>query len=591
MNRCLLAGVVLAILVETPIPSARAGESFSSAVAPERNSAIVGLAPPSLADQLQEARAQLTQARRLRDESAGQRGGEVQGPPTASKLRLLDWLVDLRSEKIERLEELAALQGTPKFKADDDPLVRALESASPNSALQIDALRDEIDGLKESLAAAEASLRANRAELQNLQDQLKDRDAAARRAGDRPPGADPAVGAMEVKEKWEIADLRHLTTETELAVAALAQQSLKLRIGALSSRIADLEAVVARALAGQQLSLDGLTTQRQRVAAERDRLAAESISASRRYAQHRAERERLDAGRHPVGGASNQQAALLELAIKTDNVVLKGLDDLQVLTGVAGDAWQQRYVVLSGTDSEQRRAALATLTELQKELADRRSSALARQETLRTEVRQQRMRIGSVDQGGKAPGPETARLDLLLQQAAMDERVELAATRLERQVSRWLADFPDAGGQGLEARAAWLGDRAADLLTRVWQQELFVAEDVSEVDGRRLSVQHSVTVGKSIGILIVFALGYWLLSRLSRFVQHQLVRRLKVGRQLASVVRRWAMSHDGLSRVRSADLELRDTLGGVGRAAAVHELAELPERRPEALLGGKRRRR
>jgi small-conductance mechanosensitive channel len=79
------------------------------------------------------------------------------------------------------------------------------------------------------------------------------------------------------------------------------------------------------------------------------------------------------------------------------------------------------------------------------------------------------------------------------------------------------------------------------LLARVWQQELFVAEDVSEVDGRRVSVQYGVTVGKSIGIVAVFALGYWLLSRLSRFVQHQMVRRLKVSHQLASVTRRWSM--------------------------------------------------
>jgi potassium-dependent mechanosensitive channel len=530
-----MLAVALALLL-TPVAQAQVLLAARVAV----DDKAVATMPGQLTVPLDEARAQLTQARHLRDEAANQPGDEARMPLAAYKQRLLDWLVDLRGDKVKRIEELLALQNTPRFKVGDDLLVQALDSATPHSALQVDALRDEIDGLKESLAAAEASFRATQTEMQDLQGQLKSRAAAARLVSDPPPALRSDANGTSVKDKWDVADLQHLTAETELAVTALTQQSLKLRIAALSVRIEDLEAVVGRVLPSQRLSGDDLATQRQRVRAERDRLTAETILVTKRYAQHRAERDRLDARGQALGADAIQQAGFLESAVKTDNAILKGLDDLQVLTGVSGDSWEQRYVVSSGADPEQRRAALTTLRELQHKLTERRSASHARQEALRTEIREQRMRIDNLGPDGQAPGGETARLDLLLQQAAMDERVELAATRLERQVSRWLADFDDAKDDSF-GRAVWLGSRVKDLLARVWQQELFVAEDVSEVDGRRVSVQYGVTVGKSIGIVAVFALGYWLLSRLSRFVQHQMVRRLKVSHQLASVTRRWSM--------------------------------------------------
>jgi len=150
------------------------------------------------------------------------------------------------------------------------------------------------------------------------------------------------------------------------------------------------------------------------------------------------------------------------------------------------------------------------------------------------------MRIGNLASDARGTRFESQRLDLLLQQAAMDERVELAATRLERQLSRWLADFDDAKDDGF-GPAVRLGGRVTDLLARIWQQELFVAEDVSELDGRRVTVQYGITVGKSIGVVALLVLGYWLFSRLAKGLQNLLMRRFKVGSQLASVVRRWSM--------------------------------------------------
>jgi len=415
-------------------------------------------------------------------------------------------------------------------------LVKALPKTPPYSAVQVDALRDEIDGLKEKLTAADASFRANQTEMQNLHEQLKARAAASRQAGERTHGAGSPGDAAKTTEELELVDLLKQATEVETAVTALEQERLKLQISSWRGRIEEMQAVVAKILPDQRLSQDDLAAQRQRVSSEHDKLASEMALMTRQNARHRAERERLGAE-----GKAGRLDVLLDLALKTDNVVLKGLEHLQMLNSVSGDAWEKRYAILSSTDPEQRRSALQALSELGQKLADLRSQSRTRQEALRTEIRAQRIRIDNLAGDRREQGHEKETLIFLLRQTAMGERVELAAARLENQVSRWLSDFADPGDQGLRGRLLWVRDGAAAVLKRIWQQELFVAEDVSEVDGRQVSVKYGITVGKSVGIVVLFIVGYWLLARISRFIQHQLVRRLKVSHQLASVVRRWSM--------------------------------------------------
>lgn len=524
-------------LIALIVPPALA--SPATALPAQTEAAKTAAAAPSLASQLDEARTQLRQAVELRDKQAGRHTVQGRQDLALDKQRLLDWLADLQREKVKRLEELIALRNLATVPVGEDPLVKALQGTPPYSAIQVDALRDRIDGLKESLAAAEASFRANQAELQNLHDRLKDREAASRQAGE------PALGvrsaAASGKDDLELLSLLKRVAEVEIAVTALDQERLKLQIAASRKRIEDLDAVFERVQPEQRLSQEDLAAQRMRVRTENEKLSAEIESMARQNARHHAERERLGAKAGADGDRTGKRAAFLDLALKTDNAILKGLDHLQMLNSVSGDAWEKRYIVLSAADPEQRRSALTALGELARKLTDFQGQSRARQEALRTEIRGQRILVDNLAGNRREQDREKEVLNLLLRQTAMDERVELAATRLGQQVSRWLSDFADAGRQGLSGRAAWVMDRAAIVFKRIWQQELFVAEDVSEVDGRQVTVKYGITVGKSVGLLVVFLVGYWLLARLSRLIQHQLVRRFKVSHQLASMIRRWAM--------------------------------------------------
>jgi small-conductance mechanosensitive channel len=86
-----------------------------------------------------------------------------------------------------------------------------------------------------------------------------------------------------------------------------------------------------------------------------------------------------------------------------------------------------------------------------------------------------------------------------------------------------------------------LGDQLHETWRAFWQYELFAVEDVSDVDGRKVSVFYGITVGKSVGALLLFVIGYWLFSRLSHLLSKILVSRFGISNQLASVIRRWMM--------------------------------------------------
>lgn len=526
-----------AMLILSCLFAATAQSATPILLAADHADKSVSVPAASLADQLSEARTQLRQAMQIRTGAGRRAAGHQYVPMQADKQRLLDWLVDLQQEKVKRLEELNVLQLASGQLVETDPLIKALHGPPPYSAIQVDALRDETDGLREKLAAAEASHRANLTELQNLNGQLKGRSAAARRANE----PSPSPGAMENAEKLQgerdIANLLERITEVEIALTALDQQRLGLQMASMRKRVEEMQTILAGVLPHQQLSTDELAAQRQRVRKEEERLAAEIERVAKRNSQHRAEREQLD----EKNGTAGRRVAFLDQAIKADNAILKGLDHLKILSNVSGDAWEKRYVALTSDDSQQRRTALEAIRELRQKLADWRSLSRTRQDSLRTEIRAQRIRVDNLAANSRERGREKELLNLLLMQTATDERTELAAARLERQVSRWLDDLAGPGVLRTDGSLVWLADGAASLAKRIWQQELFVAEDASMVDGRQVSVKYGITVGKSIGIVVLFIIGYWLLAGISRLIQNQLVRWLKISPQLASVIRRWSM--------------------------------------------------
>lgn len=99
-------------------------------------------------------------------------------------------------------------------------------------------------------------------------------------------------------------------------------------------------------------------------------------------------------------------------------------------------------------------------------VADWRSLSRTRQYALRTEILTQRVRVDNLAANRPEQGRENELLALLLPQRAMDERLELAAVRPEKQVSRWLHDLTGTGNP--ISKSAWPGSSTTP---RAWRHE------------------------------------------------------------------------------------------------------------------------
>lgn len=484
-------------------------------------------------------------------EIEGQRGalatvlagtGGAASAETLEQKRLLDRLLVVHGDKLKRLDDIAALQKTKPLPLQANLLVKELGEKPPYAALTVDALRDEFDGLRDRQQALTAGLAVRETEKQEKQAQLQSTAEAQRLADDRLAKATGEAALLRARAQLELANLRRQVAEAELGAAALEEERLKRQLARLKAQTGEMQTFLARVLPAQRLGADDLERLAERTRSAVDELGVEIDRLSARNIRHVEERTRLtEKPGEPLDKARLQRRAYLDQALETESALLQGLKGLQLLHEATLDAWRSRHQVLTEEDAALRAQALATLKKYYAGLTNRKRLSQDLREVTRVAIREQENRLANLPQYGEALRHEQRILALMQQRAEIHERVELAASRLERRLARWLGDLAAEPQASLGARAAGAGVQLKQWFAALWNYELFAVEDVSEIEGRKVSVSYGITVGKSIGALLLFAFGYWLFSRLARLIEGLLVRRFGVNPQLARVVRRWAM--------------------------------------------------
>lgn len=496
-----------------------------------------------ISEQRAKAETQLAETQRQRDAEVpgNHEVASADAVRIADRQRLLDRLAFLQGERIKKLDEQAALQKAPPFLLSSLPQIQALGESPPFSAIAVDALRDELDGQRNKLQGLLSGLQIRQAEKQALLEQKRRADEALRLSQDRSATSRGEANKAQAKWAQEQAELRQRVAESELAVMAIDEDLLKLKMAQVRVQSDELASLVTKVLAAQQLTDADLNAQRDRMLALRQRLTEETSKASDRRRDHERERNRLLATSPLPESKDGQRLTLLDQALITDGVILDGLNGLETLTQVVSDAWEKRYLILSGEDSEQRRQALSSLEMLYQGLINRKRLSQEQRTVAQVAIREQETRVANLPPDTLEQRQAKELLALFHERAAMYDRIELAVNRFERQLARWNGDSSQAGNASLSAQANRFGENILLAMRTFWQFELFAVEDVSEIDGRKVTVSYGVTIGKSIGSILLFVLGYWLFSKLVQGMQILLVRRFGINDQLASVIRRWVM--------------------------------------------------
>jgi small-conductance mechanosensitive channel len=91
-----------------------------------------------------------------------------------------------------------------------------------------------------------------------------------------------------------------------------------------------------------------------------------------------------------------------------------------------------------------------------------------------------------------------------------------------------------------------LGDRLRNVFSdthtffsRLWNLELFVAQDTITVDGQQISGKRSVTLGKILSAILILVVGFWVTGIISHFMEPIFIKRFKIDANQANLIRRW----------------------------------------------------
>ena len=423
--------------------------------------------------------------------------------------------------------EAAAASSPPAPQA--PPAPAALGGNPPYPVTSVDALRDQRDSLHAQQSALALALKAIDAEVAAAAQARRKADENQRLRQERLERGQGGADAAQLFGEFDLARLQARVAELELVQAAEERVLARERLARLNEPLKAIEQEIERVRRQQRLDDDdlekvraGIESQAARTGAEQERAAAELARRQRRI-------------------QGQGEAAARELEARRGEVA--ALAELQAIERNEADIWAFRQQVIEAAgDARRRRDMAAALERAIEQVQARRRSAVEQAELLRSEQRLQRARLAARDTDGAAPGAELDALAALQRQIAVHERIleRLARSAVLLERSRNDLDVAVAPTSVRE----WF-DRvragAVDLLRRIWEFEIFSATETSRVDGRTVNVEYGVTVGKSLGALLLFGLGYWLAAGLGERLRRLMVARLGVSLQVARVLHRWLM--------------------------------------------------
>jgi potassium-dependent mechanosensitive channel len=513
----------------------------AQAQGPQSKGALEQSDASDAAKKLLEARAELQGTSAHADTSAGVAQSEL-----IERRIILGRLVGAYARQVQNADALALAERNRAELEKQASSWSGFAQPGPYSVFLVDSLRSALQAATLQAASSQTRQSIILEQMEAAHRELAEQDENLRQMQERleHDGSGPQIHALTVSRDTGVVRRR-------LAAAVLAASDAE-------SKVASAEAAGYRAqaeLLRKQLAIASkniLFTQ-----AELDKVLAHfnqqqasleqelQHAQVRRDAAHRALDDAQSAAPRGRGMQRRDSSSVADIAELRD-VEARNSDLAVQLSRLKLDActqgraaWQYRLFLTNARDREKLRAAYAGLEQALQSL-----SAWARY--IDGEIALTTVQIGEQERrvrAAEAPG-EIARLAEL--QRAFEQRSALyhdakeIVASLMNTLTLWRQQFDeDRAVRTLSARASDAAGGLRDTAATIWNFELFNADDTVEVDGRKITAKRSVTVGKSIGAVLLLVLGYFVSAWLMRRLELELIRRFHVQTAVAQILRRW----------------------------------------------------
>jgi len=422
-------------------------------------------------------------------------------------------LEQLRAHRQER--DHALLLGGSRPGPDDADSSAVRLGEPPYRVSDVDALNNRLDALVARMEALEATRRGFDDELGRLLQAQREADGRLREARE---AAEVDLDRPDAEVRRAASELRALQASLageELARVQLRRQVVNESLVHVEPQIAQLRGELARARLGQRLAPDEPAAVDAAVARERQSLAAERAKLVERVTA-------LEAAAGPRGA---EQSAELD-ALRTRYETLVALD---VEASLRAELWRLRATLSAPASAQVRFESAERLAQVRDGLKIRLRTGQVQLEVARADL--------ALQQSAASPASDAASATVRL--VTDIEQLQKARAGLTTLAERIAEESPPRGATVAADDIGVAKARLADAALAVWHYELFTVTDTTHIDGRPVPIEYGITVGKSVGALMLFLLGYFLSTRLVRVAVDRIAPRVGMPVHMARVVRRW----------------------------------------------------
>ncbi len=451
----------------------------------------------------------------------------------------LDKAAELESAKIRKGEVSREAQAWTRF---TEPL--------PYSVFLGDRLREDAHAERLRIRDGEAAAATLEQLIQNNREALAQAEEKIRRFNEQLENTKEP--ALTTGLAWQ-RELERLRSQVASAtVAALDAERLVLRENLEANRIHlglfQRQLVIAEAGASfTQTDLDQVVLRLKR---EREQLERELADVQ---AQRVSSLKAMDAAREELRLAETRTNATSAVRIRAAEWVAVRQAQLDstaaaasvlrlLLEGINVELamWEMRYAAYGSRSVATLRESARRLEDFARRLNLWRNYARQQLDASSSQSQLQETRFKSLPVDSDLRPLARELLDALRESDRMQLRFARSLERLQRLVERWDEGLRAAQGRlPFAGRVSNLFSDGRSFLQRLWNFEVFTAEDTIVVDGQKITGKRSVTIGKIVMAVFILVAGVWITGLVTRFLEPIIIRRLKIEPNQASLIRRW----------------------------------------------------
>jgi small-conductance mechanosensitive channel len=522
-----------------------------------------GLKTTPEADARREIRAEQEAAQKRLDAIEASPDRALGAPPDtprreiAERLGLARSLTGIYQQQLDVLDRMEAARR--EHAAADKALTdwQGFPTPPPYSVLTVDALRDDVDTADVRIANANGRRSLFDRFAEEVGARSKASQAAARLAAEAAEGAAGTPAAPTLEWKRDLAAVRARVDDATRELIDIANRNAR-EEGEAAGASRDL-AVRKLAAAGNSVTLSphelaGIRADIDSRRAALDRAIEQSMRVSATALELRTAAEaRLEQARN-APPAPGEDAAARDARIAALARDVEQKREISTRTSLGIELMKQNELLLDAERSlwEARAAAIATHDPVEaRAIYEKVAASFATLRTWQEYVRQQLAVATTRAQEQEArvrllSGDDAAHGQMLLDTYRLRENDLRRALDQMMPLERLLRHFRD-DFEG--RREASLGERIRDRaaatwlwIRRIWNYEVASVDDSYETaDGRKLSVSRSVTLGKTVGAVLIVIVGYLLSSYIVRRIERFVVARRGVEPKAAALVRSWVL--------------------------------------------------